>query len=254
MEQVVSLFMLKKTSNSTASSMLERKIPQYAWICLGIIAATMFIVFYGTKLAIAHRTLHILTGPLDEKIPFVPAWITVYYFAFVTWMSSGLWILSQGKEHAYRTTIAAVIAISVSGVVFLIWPGTLQRPEVTGQGIFEQLVRLTYRLDSPTDLCPSLHVLYSFICWRGMIGCRSIPRSAKWFNFVFLILVCNSILFVKQHAIVDIFPAFLIGEFSFQAVEKLHLERILYRINPDLEPEKQDPQMSGSCMGEPSGK
>ena len=252
-----SLYMWKKrnnNNNSIATSIPERKIPRYAWICISIIAATMFIVFYGTKLAIAHRTLHILTGPIDDKIPFVPAWITVYYFAFISWLSSGLWIMIQGKEHAYKTTIAAVIAISVSGVVFLLWPGTLQRPEVTGQGIFERLVRLTYQLDSPTDLCPSLHVLYSFICWRGIIGCKNIPRWAKWFNFILLILVCNSILFVKQHAIVDIIPAFLIGELAFRAVEKWHLQRILYRIFPDKEPVKSDFKVPRHCPEELSGK
>ena len=52
----------------------------------------------------------------------------------------------------------------------------------------------------------------------------------KWSTFVFLILVCLSILFVKQHALVDIPAAILVGEFFCQSGKKWEPERIMYRL------------------------
>ena len=91
-------------------------------------------------------------------------------------------------------------------------------------------MRFLYWIDSPTNLCPSLHVMISYFCWRGTFGCRKIPGWYKAFNFIFLLLVCCSILFVKQHALIDIPAAFVIGELALQLGRLLRLERIPFRI------------------------
>ena len=187
--------------------------------------ALQMVVFYATRIPLAHMTLHDMTIPLDAEIPFRPEWVTVYLLAYVSWLVSALWILWESKSHGYRFACAYMLSLLLSGIVFLAYPGTMQRPEPVGEGLFMEGIRFVYRMDSPTNLCPSLHVLIIYFCWRGTMGCRKIPRWYQWFNLVFLILVCCSVLFVKQHALVDIPTAILIGELSLQAARWLRLER-----------------------------
>ena len=199
-------------------------IPARAWICLGIILLVQLLAFFPTRLALPYLTAHYVETALDRAIPFVPAWLTVYVLSYVSWLVSGLWILSDEPARSYRVAGAYVVALLLSAAVFLLYPVSLHRPEPTGGDIFSWGMRLLYRLDSPENLCPSLHVLASYFCWRGALGCCHIPAWYKWFNFVFLLLVCLSILFVKQHVIVDIPAAFIVGEVSFQIARTFRLE------------------------------
>lgn len=205
---------------------LIRRIPARAWICASAMMLVQIIVFCATRPLIARLPAHYMETYLDQRIPFVPAWVTVYFLSFVSWLVSGLWILSGDRAHAYRFTSAYTLALIVSGIVFVACPGTMHRPQLSGNGLFVQWMRLLYRIDSPMNLCPSLHVLLSYFCWRGMYGCRHIPPWFRRFNFVFLILVCLSVLFVKQHVFVDIPAAFLIGELALQAARVFRLERV----------------------------
>ena len=202
----------------------------YVWICFGAMLSLQMIVFYATRLPLSRMTLHDMSLPLDGRIPLIPQWITVYFLAYLSWAVSAIWILSESKAHGYRFACAYMLALVISGVIFLAYPGTIERPELIGSGFFMDWMRLLYRVDSPTNLCPSLHVLISYFCWRGAMGCRKIPVWYQWFNFVFLILVCFSILFVKQHVLIDIPAAVIVGEAALQAARVWRLERIPFSL------------------------
>ncbi len=199
----------------------------YVWICLGAMLLTQMLVYYATRLLLPGRTLNSLATALDGRIPFVPEWIVVYFLSYVSWLVSALWIISDSRAHGCRFAAAYVLSLLLAGAAFLAYPGTIQRPDPVGAGFFPAWVRLLYRIDPPTNLCPSLHVMLSYFCWRGTMGCRTIPGWYRWFNLLFLILVCLSILFIKQHAVVDIPAAVVVGEFSLQTARLLRPERIL---------------------------
>lgn len=202
---------------------LLRKTTQkrYLWPCILSIALSQTGVYYITRLFLADRSLHDLATPLDECIPFVPAWVTVYFLAFVSWAINGALILNDSRGHAFRITVSYLIAMFLSAIVFLVYPGTIVRPELVGHGFFENWVRLLYRIDAPNNLCPSIHVVASYFCWRGTWGCRRIGKWYKGVSLCLLILVCMSILLVKQHAVVDIPAAVIISELSLQIGRRL---------------------------------
>ena len=115
----------------------------------------------------------------------------------------------------------------------------MQRPEVTEPGFFNDCMRWLYRVDSPTNLCPSFHVIISYLCWRGTMGCKKIPKWYMWFNLVFLILVCFSILFVKQHVLADIPVAIIVTEAALQIGRATRIERIPFAIENGFRKHKQ---------------
>ena len=207
---------------------LRARFSPYTLVCLVLIACIQALVYCGTRPILPYLTLHVLTGPIDARIPFSPPWITVYLLCFPYWVFTGLLILSEEKACAYRITASYILALIVSFAVFLLWPGTMERPEVTGSGVFDSLVRFVYSVDSPTNLCPSLHVMLSYYCVRGALGGKNVAHWYKAFSIVFFVLVCCSVLLVKQHALIDVPAGILLGELSLQCGRTLRLERVLF--------------------------
>ena len=203
-----------------------RRVPPYVLITLAVMAAAQILAYFGPKQLSPYLTPRLLTGPLDDLIPFSPPWITVYCLSFPYWAVSGFLILREGKAPAYRIAAAYVLSLAVAAAAFLLWPGTLVRPEVAGDGFFERWVRMIYDADTPTNLCPSMHVIVTYYCFRGALECKKLPRRYTVFAFVFLLLVCCSVLLVKQHALIDVPCGILVGELGMQLSRLLRLERI----------------------------
>ena len=225
-------FIMDKQSDAPA---LERRtfkdrFPPYVWVCFFYLLAIDLLAFYATRIPLGSMQLHDLSTPLDAKIPFLPAWVTVYFLSYVSWLISIIWIRCDSKERAYRIAGVYTIITILASICFLVYPGTMQRPEVTEPGFFNDAMRWLYRVDSATNLCPSFHVVISYLCWRGTFGCKKIPKWYMWFNLVFLILVCFCVLFVKQHVLVDIAVAIIVTEFALQIGRIARIERIPFAI------------------------
>lgn len=183
--------------------------------CAALVLGSQLLVFYGTRL-LPTQPPHMLATWLDDAIGVAPVWITIYFLVFADWMGCILAILAERRSYARRFTLAYVLAMVMSGVVFVLYPCTMVRPEVTGSDIFSVLLQLLYRIDPPTHLFPSLHVLVTYLCWRGSMGCRRLPGWFSHLQLGILLSVCLSILFVKQHVLADIPSAILIGEAAMQ--------------------------------------
>lgn len=214
------------------------RFPPYVWITFILVLSLQMLVFYGTRIPLSSMTLHNLDTPLDAMIPFLPEWVVIYFWSYLSWVVGVILIVAESKEHGYRFAAAYVLALLISCAAFLIWPATMTRPEVTGEGFFRDWMRFLYRVDTPTNLCPSLHVWISYLCFRGTIGCRTIPRWYKIYRFVFLVLVCFSILFVKQHVLIDIPAALATGEISMQLSSAFRMERVLFGLEKILKKRK----------------
>ena len=204
---------------------MKRTLPRHVPVCLAWAAGMQLFVYYGTRLLPSPPPRDISTA-LDRAIPLLPVWITVYFLAYITW-AAGLWrIVSSSRTRAVRVSFAYGLALLLCGICFVLFPCTMERPEATGGDIFSELVRFLYRVDPPRNLLPSIHVLASYFCWRGMVGCPEIPRRVKAVYFVFLLLVCLSILFVRQHVLWDIPAAVAAAEISLLAAGLLRPERL----------------------------
>ncbi len=144
-----------------------------------------------------------LTTPLDRMIPFRPAWVSIYFICYLFWVANYLLIAGLGKEHLYRFVTADILSRLVCGVFFVLLPTTNVRPEVLGDGIWEEIMRWLYAIDAPTNLFPSIHCLTSWFCYVGIRKQSRIPGWYQAFSLIFAILICLSTQFTKQHYLVD---------------------------------------------------
>ena len=191
-----------------------RRIPRHVWSCMAVMLLGQLLAFYATRLLLPYLPQHSFETALDAAIPVRAEWIIIYYLTFVFWIASAVLILSESRAYARRMVQGYLIAMLISGVIFLVWPTTLTRPVPPDTGLFNILLTLLYQMDAPVNLCPSLHVLITYFCIRAAMGSRIVPRWYLPASWVFLALVCLCILFVKQHVLVDIPAAILVAELS----------------------------------------
>ena len=217
--------MFKKTFNR-----IRGLLPGYGWACLIVLILCQCVVFWATRIPLMYMEKMDLAIFLDARIPFRPQWVSIYVLSFVSWVVTFFLLFRQRKEHVYRNSAAYFVTLLLTGTIFLLVPGAIQRPEVPGRDFFSWLTRVVYACDQPNNLCPSLHVICSYYCWRAIWDTEGIPLWYRRFNFVFLLLVCCSILFVKQHVFVDIPAGVLVSELPLQLAKRFGWERLGYAI------------------------
>jgi len=144
--------------------------------------------------------------PIDDRIPFVPAFVFPYFAWFLLVAGVFLWLIfdrSQGRR-IDRHTAAIVLTMALSSLVFLIFPTHVPRPELTGSDLPTRLVRVIYAADEPYNCFPSLHVAIALL--NGLSLFRYGPRRI-WFRLPFtllVILIMLSTLLIRQHYLPDL--------------------------------------------------
>lgn len=170
------------------------------------------ITYYGTRLITTHAMHHSMKLPIDDWIPFCPFFISVYIVAFVQWGVGFYLIIREGKENCCRLLITDLVVMLCCLFCYLYYPTTIVRPEIEKDGIWGCLTVTVYRLDRPDNLFPSLHCAFSWICFRGAMHLRKIPKWYLPLTFVFSLLVFASTVFVKQHVVMDMAGAVIVVE------------------------------------------
>ena len=173
------------------------------------------LVYYGTRW-LATSWDHVdMTLEIDRLIPFLPWTISIYWGCYLFWgINYGLSAL-QDKAERNRFFCADMLSRCVCLAFFLLLPTTLDRPEVTGTGIWNDLMRALYTIDAPDNLFPSIHCLVSWLCWIGVRNRKDIPAVYRHFSLIAALAVCVSTVTTKQHVIIDIFGGVLLAELCY---------------------------------------
>ena len=153
---------------------------------------------------------------LDGKIPFIEEFILPYYawFFFVAIMMVLLYFKDRATYH--RACAFLAIGMTVFLVVSTVWPNIqyLRPAQMPRDNVFTHMVSAIYRSDTPTNVCPSIHVYNSVamilaaFCsrWRGFQ-----KKSVRALITVQGVLIILSTMFVKQHSVFDVTMALLMA-------------------------------------------
>lgn len=84
----------------------------------------------------------------------------------------------------------------------------LRPPMVQGDGLCAQLVRWLYTTDTPTNVCPSIHVFNSVTLAlayrRSQIFAGANRRWLRAASYGLCIAICASTMLLKQHSCIDV--------------------------------------------------
>ena len=164
------------------------------------------LIYSGTMVMCADWYHYDLTTSLDQAIPLVPGWMYIYFGCFLFWTVNYIMVARINRNDPdtfYRFVAADMISRLVCGIIFMVFPTTNVRPEVTGTGFSVFLLQFLYGLDQPTNLFPSIHCLVSWFCFLGIKDQKRIPTWYKGVSFTLAVLVFLSTIFTKQHVLVD---------------------------------------------------
>ncbi len=209
----------------------ERIFPRYIFIPLFLAVFMNFVTYFCTKVITDNLYHYNITSKLDEMLPFVPFFITIYILAFVQWIVGYVIIARENREVCFKYISAELIAKSICLIFFFVLPTTMIRPEINGDGILLSLVNFIYLVDAPVNLFPSIHCLESWMVFRGAVACKKVPIIYKIIMFIFSILVCLSTVLVKQHVVIDIIGGILVVEIGILIANKFNTGRIFERID-----------------------
>ena len=105
--------------------------------------------------------------------------------------------------------IIIMITQAVAMLCYIVYPSiqNLRLDSFPRQNVFTAILGFLYAFDTPTGVCPSLHVAYSLGILSVALKDRKLSRAVKAALVVFVTLVCLAVCFVKQHSALDVLAA-----------------------------------------------
>lgn len=223
---------MKHRHMTRVADALVRFYPPYAWIPTVIIPVYNALTFYGTRLINHHYPAHIFELPVDRAIPFVPFFVLFYILAYLQWGLCYFFTLRRNRRLCAETLSVNLLAKTACLIGFLVFPTAIVRPEVTGGGVWNTLVRWIYAADTPDNLFPSIHCMASWLAFRALLKVEEIPLPVRLANGVLTLFVCASTVLIKQHYLPDIFAGILAVELGYLLTRLLGTDRRLRKWEP----------------------
>ncbi len=169
----------------------------------------LYWVFYLIAFALLEVVVlpqHLIACALDERIPFNELFAIPYFSWFIALALSLGYYLLRDKRQFQNLCFLMFSGMTVALFTYAVYPISVEvRVPLEGGGLLRSMVRLLQGFDSPRNVCPSIHVSSS-VAIAVVFGCD--PRQARWAKAVvwgWMLLICASTVFIKQHSILDVF-------------------------------------------------
>lgn len=187
--------------------------PQYSHIKLLLGWIVYFIFYFLTENLIPAERCHVIHCALDDLIPFDEFFLIFYCFWYLLLAASLLYFFLYDVDSFKKLQIFIIVTQVVAMAVYILYPSVQNlRPETfPRENFLTAVMALIYDFDTPTGVCPSLHVAYSIGIASVWLKHKDASKGWKAFVVVSTILISISTAFVKQHSVVDILAALPLG-------------------------------------------
>ena len=168
-----------------------------------------FILYFLTENLIPAERCHPVHCFLDDLIPFNEWFLIVYAGWFLLVAGSLAFYLFYDPPRFSKLQTFIMVTQAVAMLCYVVWPSRQDlRPEVFERdNLLTRLMAFIYAFDTSTGVFPSLHAAYSF----GILSVTSkdgdLPLWIRWAIGLFVLMVCVSVCFVKQHSALDVLAA-----------------------------------------------
>ena len=150
---------------------------------------------------------HDVSRPIDERIPFQPAWVFIYilWFPLIFLFPPAVYFADRALHARYLFSAAADIVIST--VIYLAYPTSFQRPAPpdTFSGRVMGLVYSgSYR---GVNCMPSMHCSMCYLVIVTAVLCGGMPLPGRCAAVIVSVLIVISTMTTKQHVFLDALSA-----------------------------------------------
>jgi membrane-associated phospholipid phosphatase len=157
---------------------------------------------------------YIMHTALDDEIPFVKGFAVFYVLWFLYIPFGVIFTAAYSKKDFLKLLLFLFGGMAVSNAVYALFPNMQDlRPVITGSDPLSLLVRLIYSSDTPTNVCPSMHVINTIAVDAALRHSEqfSKKRYRCVLSAVFAVLVCLSTMLIKQHSVLDVAGGLLVS-------------------------------------------
>lgn len=147
---------------------------------------------------------------LDDYIPFNEWFVIPYCLWFAYIFATVGYFFFTSRSDFYRCAAYLFIGMTVCLIIYTIWPnGQTLRPDLTKLGRHNLLIDLVanfYKADTPTNVCPSIHVFNSIGAFLAIHRSEALKKhkGVQAGAFILTVLICLSTMFIKQHSAFDV--------------------------------------------------
>ncbi len=150
---------------------------------------------------------NIIHTPLDDRIPFNEIFIVPYFlwFAYIAFVLIRLCIKS--RNDFIKSFIYIFGGMTIGLIIFALFPTAQElRPAVMPrENILARLTFFLYSIDTPTNVCPSLHVYVAIGAYIGIRrGETYFTKAERISAFILTVAICLATMFLKQHSVFDV--------------------------------------------------
>lgn len=156
---------------------------------------------------------NIIHSPLDDRIPFCEIFIIPYLLWFLYIAGTVIFFLffNDSEKEYYQYMIHLGLGMTLFLIISYVYPNGLHlRPSTFPRdNIFTSLVATLYKIDTPTNVLPSIHVYNSIAAFCAIHTCTQLKKHPviRFSSFILTILIILSTMFLKQHSIKDVILA-----------------------------------------------
>ncbi len=183
--------------------------PEYRHLLLLSGWIVYFTLYFLTENLIPAESCYPVHCWIDDIIPFNEFFI-IPYFGWYFLVVGSLWHFGKYNIQQFKSLqIYIMVTQGLAMLCYIFFPTRQDlRPEYFERdNVCTWLVSILYAGDTNTGVCPSLHVAYSLGIASTWLKEKTASPAMKIFVTVFVVFVCLSTMFLKQHSAVDFFAA-----------------------------------------------
>ena len=168
-----------------------------------------FSMYFITENLIPASKCHPIHCALDDLIPFNEFFVIFYVFWYALVFGSLLYYFLYDRDKFSKLQTYIIITQVVAMACYCIYPSRQDlRPAVfERENFLTAVIAFIYSFDTPTGVCPSLHVAYSMGIVSVGLKDPALPKWVKALLVAVVLCICAAVCFVKQHSFVDVLAA-----------------------------------------------
>ena len=203
-------------------SKIKKELCKYkhAWPLLYVFIYMPWFILLEKYIPADFPGLHVMHCALDDIIPFCEWFVIPYLLWFLYIPAIFVFLFYHSKNEFYRLCAYEFTGMTIALLVCTFYPNGLELrlSHIGRENILINLVHFLYNNDTPTNVCPSLHVFVTVVAHICLV--KSPRKRIKSISLVLAILICLSTMFLKQHSVIDVVSGIVLAVVLYFVVFK----------------------------------
>jgi membrane-associated phospholipid phosphatase len=176
--------------------------PLLALLMFGIWAAGYFAIGYATEGQTTHK---LPTLRWERELRLWPEFVWIYLTIYPAFLLPFLFI--HQKDFFRLFSFAYITVMCICYIVYLFYPVSLDRPELSFHSFSAWTLGIVYRADRPWNCFPSMHVAMSLLAALTIL---EVHRIRGMLTLLLTLWIAYSTILIKQHYVLDVIAALVL--------------------------------------------